>query len=71
MPIIAPLRRANHGSHFHAYGLRGVATLIDPFLGVDHAWRRVGRRFRRIPMPARRRRSCSAHTESMVSASAR
>lgn len=38
MPVIAPLQRANHGSHFRAYGLRGVAALIDPFLGVDHAW---------------------------------
>ncbi|KAF1710144.1 pirin family protein [Pseudoxanthomonas sacheonensis] len=38
MPIIAPLQRANHGSHFRAYGLRGVSALIDPFLGVDHAW---------------------------------
>jgi len=38
MPVIAPLQRANHGSHFRAYGLRGVPALIDPFLGVDHAW---------------------------------
>jgi len=38
MPVIAPLQRANHGSHFHAYALRGVAALIDPFLGIDHAW---------------------------------
>lgn len=38
MPVIAPLQRANHGSHFRAYGLRGVAALIDPFIGVDHAW---------------------------------
>ncbi|MGO4810801.1 pirin family protein [Cupriavidus sp. 2MCAB6] len=38
MPVIAPLQRANHGSHFRAYGLRGVAALIDPFLGIDHAW---------------------------------
>jgi len=35
---ITPLRRANHGNHFRAYGLRGVAALIDPFIGVDHAW---------------------------------
>ncbi|SPA22093.1 Pirin [Cupriavidus taiwanensis] len=35
-PIIASLQRANHGSHFRAYGLRGA--LVDPFLGVDHAW---------------------------------
>jgi redox-sensitive bicupin YhaK (pirin superfamily) len=38
MPVIAPLQRANHGSHFRAYGLRGMAKLIDPFIGVDHAW---------------------------------
>jgi redox-sensitive bicupin YhaK (pirin superfamily) len=38
MPLIAPLQRANHGSHFRALALRGVANLIDPFLGVDHAW---------------------------------
>lgn len=38
MSVIAPLQRANHGSHFRAYGLRGIAALIDPFLGVDHAW---------------------------------
>jgi redox-sensitive bicupin YhaK (pirin superfamily) len=36
--FIAPLQRANHGSHFRAYGLRGVGALTDPFLGVDHAW---------------------------------
>lgn len=36
--VITPLQRANHGSHFRAYGLRGVAALIDPFIGVDHAW---------------------------------
>jgi redox-sensitive bicupin YhaK (pirin superfamily) len=38
--VIAPVQRANHGTHFRAYGLRGgaVATLIDPFIGVDHAW---------------------------------
>jgi len=38
MSVIAPLQRANYGSHFRANGLRGVAALIDPFLGVDHAW---------------------------------
>jgi redox-sensitive bicupin YhaK (pirin superfamily) len=38
MSLIAPLQQANHGSHFRAYGLRGVAKLIDPFIGVDHAW---------------------------------
>lgn len=36
--IIAPIQRANHGSHFRAYGLRGVAELIDPFINIDHAW---------------------------------
>lgn len=38
MAIIAPLQRANHGSHFRALGLRGVAELIEPFIGIDHAW---------------------------------
>lgn len=38
MPSIVQLQRANHGSHFRAVGLRGAARLIDPFLGVDHAW---------------------------------
>ncbi len=38
MSVIAPLQRANYGSHFRALGLRGVAALIDPFIGVDHAW---------------------------------
>ncbi|WP_069353315.1 pirin family protein [Burkholderia cenocepacia] len=38
MTIVATLQRANHGSHFRAYALRGVTELIDPFLGVDHAW---------------------------------
>lgn len=38
MSLTAPVQRANHGSHFRAYGLRGLANLIDPFLGIDHAW---------------------------------
>lgn len=38
MSVIATLQRANHGSQFRAYGLRGAAELIDPFIGVDHAW---------------------------------
>lgn len=38
MPTVAQLQRANHGSHFRAFGLRGAAALIDPFIGVDHAW---------------------------------
>ena len=38
MPIIAPLKRANHGPHFRAFGLRGASALIDPFIGIDHAW---------------------------------
>jgi redox-sensitive bicupin YhaK (pirin superfamily) len=38
--VTTPLQRANHGSHFRAYGLRGkdVVELINPFIGVDHAW---------------------------------
>jgi len=38
MPAIVQLQRANYGSHFRTLGLRGAAELIDPFLGVDHAW---------------------------------
>lgn len=38
MPIVVALQRANHGSHFRALGLRGAAALINPFIGVDHAW---------------------------------
>lgn len=37
-PQVLKLHRAQHGSHFRAFGLRGVAEWIDPFLGVDHAW---------------------------------
>lgn len=35
---IVTLQRANHGPHFRAFGLRGLAAVIDPFIGVDHAW---------------------------------
>jgi redox-sensitive bicupin YhaK (pirin superfamily) len=40
MSAIARLQRTNRGSNFRAYGLHGdeAAELIDPFLGVDHAW---------------------------------
>lgn len=38
MPTVVHLQRANRGNHFRAYGLRGAANLIDPFIGVDHAW---------------------------------
>jgi hypothetical protein len=38
MSVIAPVQRANHGSHFRTDGLRGTAELIDPFIGVDRAW---------------------------------
>lgn len=40
MPVIVRLQRANRGSRFRALSLRGaeVGALIDPFLGVDHAW---------------------------------
>ncbi|TDN62607.1 hypothetical protein B0G77_6191 [Paraburkholderia sp. BL10I2N1] len=33
MSVIATLQRANRGSHFRAYGLRGMATLIAPLSG--------------------------------------
>ncbi len=38
MFTVVTLQRANHGNHFRAHSLRGVAELIDPFLAVDHAW---------------------------------
>lgn len=38
MPLLAPLQRAYHGEHFRALRLSGAANLIEPFLGVDHAW---------------------------------
>lgn len=38
MSVIASLQRANHGNHFRALTLHGINDLIDPFLGVDHAW---------------------------------
>ncbi|ROS03027.1 pirin family protein [Raoultella terrigena] len=38
MADIASLQRTNHGSHFRAFGLRGMPGMINPFLGVDHAW---------------------------------
>ncbi|WP_461603827.1 pirin family protein [Aeromonas salmonicida] len=36
--VIAQLRRANHAGHFRAFGLRGEAGLLSPYLGVDHYW---------------------------------
>lgn len=36
--VIAQLHRANHAGHFRAFGLRGEAGLLSPFLGVDHYW---------------------------------
>lgn len=39
LPKVATLQRVNHGAHFRAHGLRNIAPeLIDPFMGVDHAW---------------------------------
>ncbi|MES2071054.1 MAG: pirin family protein [Pseudomonadota bacterium] len=39
MSTVIRLNRAHRGSHFRAYGLHGSdPALIDPFLGVDHAW---------------------------------
>lgn len=37
MSEIVSLQRMNRGSHFRAYVLR-AGGMIDPFLGVDHAW---------------------------------
>lgn len=36
--VIAKLHRANRAGHFRAFGLRGEAGLLSPFLGVDHYW---------------------------------
>jgi len=39
MTTIARMQRANRGGHFRAYRLDGSdPALIDPFLGIDHAW---------------------------------
>ena len=38
MPIIATLKPMVHGAHFRAAALRTAQPLIDPYLGVDHAW---------------------------------
>ena len=38
MRHVVRMHRANHGTHFRALGLRGAAQLVNPFLGVDHAW---------------------------------
>lgn len=38
MLITTHLKPFRHGNHFRANALRGAASLIDPFLGVDHAW---------------------------------
>lgn len=38
MPSVVPLQRANYGSQFRAFGLRGAGRYIDPFMNVDHAW---------------------------------
>lgn len=40
MSEIAQLHRMNIGRGFRAYALRGgeLIALIDPFIGVDHAW---------------------------------
>ena len=32
------VQRANHGANFRAYGLRGAAALLNPFINVEHAW---------------------------------
>ncbi|WP_027250999.1 pirin family protein [Photobacterium halotolerans] len=38
MPVITSSRLITHGSQFRAYSLRDEANLLDPFIGVDHAW---------------------------------
>lgn len=38
MPVFTSTRLVTHGHQFRAYSLRTKATLLDPFIGVDHAW---------------------------------
>jgi len=38
MRHIVSLNRASHGDNFRAYVLRSAGQLLNPFMGVDHAW---------------------------------
>ncbi|MFR0692975.1 pirin family protein [Enterobacterales bacterium AE_CKDN230030158-1A_HGKHYDSX7] len=38
MTTVLPLQKFNKGNYFRAYALRNQEQLIDPFLGIDHAW---------------------------------
>lgn len=38
MTTLATLQRTSKGNYFRAYALRGQEQLLDPFLGIDHAW---------------------------------
>ena len=38
MPITLSVQRMRHGDGFNAYMLRNAQGVLDPFLGVDHAW---------------------------------
>ncbi|NSL54552.1 pirin-like C-terminal cupin domain-containing protein [Uliginosibacterium aquaticum] len=35
---LLPMRRENHGSHMRACRLHGCASLMRPFIGMDHCW---------------------------------
>jgi len=38
MRHIVSLNQANHGANFRAYVLRSAGQMLNPFLGIDHAW---------------------------------
>ncbi|BBQ03352.1 hypothetical protein BSFA1_84800 (plasmid) [Burkholderia sp. SFA1] len=35
---LAPVKAFTHGEHFRALAVRNPEGMLDPFLGVDHAW---------------------------------
>lgn len=38
MRQIVSLNRASHGENFRAYVLRSAGQVLNPFMGIDHAW---------------------------------
>jgi len=38
MITVLPLQQFNKGNYFRAYALHNQEQLVDPFLGIDHAW---------------------------------
>lgn len=64
MAAIARLQRANHRSHFRAFGLRGaeVTEMVDPFL---HGLREIQRQVRSLAsLLAATRTSWPGHGDS-------